>query len=163
VLEDWLRHERLNLDYRRVGITRYRMPPEYSTNQLATSSIQETGWYPSDAKDVHLGIERLAVAADCLGDQLRYLRDMKAAVRAVLLLDYLHTTYPEAGDFFWRMRLQGHLLPDVANRLNVDGKVGLVGLDALQSELDGLHRVAAAIESARSSTDTCSFVRNFDH
>ena len=90
-----------------------------------------------------------------IGDQLRYLLDMKAAIRATLLRDHLRTTYPDAfaGERFWDNRMNGHLVADIALRLASKGDPEpSTGLDTVQNEVDELLRVVAAFESARSAS-----------
>jgi hypothetical protein len=159
VLENWLAHERQNLDYRRMGVMRFRMPAIYTTNEPATPSVVETGKYPPDPALLHEAIRRLAEAAECVGDQLRYLRDMKTAVRAALLVDRLRLAYPDAGDVFWRARAQGHLVTDVSGRLaKAAGTFTTEAMDAAHQYLDEHPGVAAAIRNAELDNDPFAFI-----
>jgi hypothetical protein len=152
VLAEWLGFDRLNLDFRRMGISRYRMPDKYSTNVASARGFVETGWYAQDAGQINRGILRLADAAHCLADQLQRLGDMRAAVRALLLLDHLRSNYPDAfkDDLSWQQRVPGALLANVVLRLKTkdDPAYVFAGLDAVQMALDELERVAGAIAVA---------------
>lgn len=152
VLASWLAFDRLNIDNRRAGIMRYRMPGLYTTNEPTTpgSGVAEVGKLVPDRRLVNLAIRRLCEAADCVGDQLRQLRDMQTAMRAALLVDHLRSTYPDALDEFSRHRPLGHLMADILKRLGPGNlNEGLAALDALQVYLNEHPGVASAIAAAR--------------
>lgn len=152
VLTRWLSHERTSLDNRRAGLLRYEMPGEYVTNSVDVKSTRGSGWYPHKPLDVALGIRRLAEAIDCVGDQLRFVRDVKTATRAALLLDRLRTRYPEAflDDRWIQFRVFGVLLADVSRGLSLPADSERSdALERVQRELDQLESVASYYESAR--------------
>lgn len=152
VLKRWLAHERTSLDNRRAGLVRWEMPAEYATNSAQIASSAGSGWYPHRAQDIALGIRRLAEAVDCVGDQLRFIKDIKTATRAALLLHRLRTTYPQmlppngpAG-----FHVAGSLLSDVSRGLGLSADADRHHvLEQAQLDFDQLERVARYYEHVR--------------
>ena len=155
VLTSWLEQERMNLDFRRMGIFRYRMPTEYSTNEVAINRMSESGFYPPRAEAVSQGVRMLAEATDCLGDQLRFLNDFGTAARATLLLDRLRTTYPAAfaGDVFSNERAKGVLVSAMTAMLGSTRESPAAVLDAVQKEIDEMPRMAIGREKALAASN----------
>lgn len=148
VLEEWLRFERLNLDYGRMGLARYRMPTNWTTNQKPSLGFAEVGLYPERPAQIALGIRRLADAADCIGDQLGNLGDMRASIRAALLIDHLWRNHGPAfqGAPEWANRPHGRVSGRVIDALTGGDELSDLHapIDEVQQQLDELNRVAQA-------------------
>jgi hypothetical protein len=95
VFAQWVRIDRDNIDLKRAGFLRLRMPHAYCTNCIPAGAWTEVGNQHPDDSSVQRGMLTLAEALDCLGDQLRARGDRKAALLSALLLDHLQQKYPD--------------------------------------------------------------------
>jgi hypothetical protein len=119
VFKHWIKMERDNCDLLRRGLLRFRVPYEYTVNQMPSSMIEGGNARPGPDL-LKRCIVSTAESIECLGGQLAYLGDREGALYAALLLDHLQKKRPEAfeGEASWRNRVPGTLGQHVCNGLN---------------------------------------------
>lgn len=127
VFAHWVTLDRKNCDLMRFGLLRFRMPYEHRVNELPDGAIVEMGNRRPENSFLRRGILTLAECAECLGGQLGSdperrgtSKDLRAALRAALLVDHLQTTYGDvfAGDPRWNHRIPADLGRIVCEGLN---------------------------------------------
>jgi len=120
VFTRWVRLDRQNLDLRRYGLLRFRMPPSYKVNEVPSSGIGELGNAVPDDDCLRRGILTLAEGLECIGGQLGRRGDRRAALLAALLLDHIQKEQPShfEGEPRWQHRVPGELGEIVCGGLN---------------------------------------------
>ncbi|MBP6010600.1 MAG: hypothetical protein KBA31_00085 [Alphaproteobacteria bacterium] len=109
VLQFWIGVDRSNCDLRRMNVTRFRRPAQYSTNVVPSGGRAEIGLLrkPTDA-----AILTLVEIVDCVGHQLAKRGDRKAGVLAALLIRHLLTSMDKSvreKDGRWPLAVSGFL------------------------------------------------------
>jgi hypothetical protein len=145
VFECWVVFDRENCDLMRQGLLRFRMPYEYSTNEVPNRSLIEVGVSMPDPKLLERGILALAESAECIGGQLGKLGDRAAALRAALLVRQLQNSHPEL--FNQHLRWQSGFPGDLGS-LVCEGLRTLLNSDRNPPyQYEGLDAVETALES----------------
>lgn len=145
VFEHWVTMDRENCDLVRRGLARFRMPAEYSTNEIPPKTLIERGARIPAPEFLERGIVSLAESAECLGGQLGCSGDLKGALSAGLLVGHLLRTYPET--FAPHLRWCNGISGDLAT-LVYEGLTTLLASDRNSHyRSEGLDAVEYALES----------------
>ena len=98
VFKGWIQRDRENCDLIRAGLTRYRMPSAYRTNEDpgAHGFLVEAGNTFPGYPRMHRGIVAAAEAAECIAGQLASEGDNRVALWAVLFVYHLRQKHPQA-------------------------------------------------------------------
>lgn len=141
VFTHWVRLDREDIDLRRFGLLRFRMPPSYKVNEVPESGIGEIGNFVPNDDCLRRGIRTLVESVECIGGQLGGRGDRRGALLAALLADHVQKRHARLIDPPMRAgRLSGQLAMIVADGLNkrVDKPVDYryAGLDQVHKCLD---------------------------
>ena len=111
VFTEWVRYDRENIELLRRGLLRFRMPYSYTVNHNPTGGVVEQGLGMPSIADLLNGISAAAEAVECVGGQLGRNEDRLAALFAMLFVNHVFKTYPEAFKTLprWQHRFSGDL------------------------------------------------------
>jgi hypothetical protein len=96
VFQSWVELEREACTLKRIGVTRFRMPYSYRSNEVPNGAISEQGLCTLTNEHWPDALGKMAKVLDCVGGQLLQAGDHLSATYAALLLRRLRSVHDHA-------------------------------------------------------------------